>query len=137
MDPLSVICDRCGVESNYSLEKIRSFKASCISCDFSFKQIALKINKHHQEVENYFSKLEIIIRVEDEFSIEITDQEVEKILTIQNLLDMIYCKNGCSNEIVLHKVLEIIRASGFDISSIKNNEKLFNELEPAKYRYQD
>jgi len=132
IDPLPIICDNCGSKNDYPLEGVRSLQASCIECGYSFKKVGVEINNHHKEVGDYFSKLEILIQIEDKFSIEITDEEAEKILTLQDVLDVIYYKTGRSSKMILSKVKETIRTLGIDISTIESYQELISEFKYIK-----
>ena len=132
IDPLPITCNNCGSKNDYSLEEIRSLQASCIKCGFSFEKVGVKINDHHKEVDDYFSKLEILIEIEDKFSIVITDEEAEKILSFQNILDVISLKTNKSSKMILSKVTETIEALGVDASATENFQELLSEFKYLK-----
>ena len=132
IDPLSIICNNCGSKNDYPLEEIRSLKTSCIECGYSFKKVGMEINHHYKEVGDYFSKLELLIEIEDKFFIKITDEEAEKILTFQDILDVISYKTDKSSKVILSKVEETIRTLGIDISTIESHRELISEFKYIK-----
>ena len=132
IDPLPIICDNCGSKNDYSLAEICSLQVSCIKCDYSFKKIGVEINNHYKEVDDYFSKLEILIEIEDKFSINITDEEAEKILSFQDILDVISLKTNKPSKIILSKVTKTIEALGVDVPAIENFQELLSEFKYLK-----
>jgi acyl carrier protein len=89
IDPLPVKCPHCGEIHKYSVEDMRHFRSSCLTCNYDLASIGEEM----RENEAYWAFVSIdlagfVLRLEDKLHIHYEDKEVESLETLEEAINL-------------------------------------------------
>jgi uncharacterized C2H2 Zn-finger protein len=89
INPMLVKCPHCGEIHKYSVEDLRHFRASCLTCNCDLTSIG----KEMRENESYWAFVLIdlvgfVVRLEDKLHIHYEDKEVERLETLEEAFNL-------------------------------------------------
>lgn len=100
-NPLNTLCPACGDESQQNVADLVSLSAHCPKCGASLSSTGLEIRKAHDAWSTHCLKLELALSLEEHLTGAISDEELEPIATLADLialLELRLSKIGASDE---------------------------------------
>jgi hypothetical protein len=88
-DPAKVECPRCRRPSEYRVADLLALTAACRSCGASLAEKGRAMRRVKDEAASYFGLMMLAIYVEDQIGGEFTDEQLEPIKTLSDLVRLV------------------------------------------------
>lgn len=131
IDPHPVTCPNCQETHDYVLNNLLNLIAVCKSCGYNLSSIGQEMNDRLDDWSLFVMRIELIIELEKNLNVHYIDEEVEQLVTIEDVITLTASKASgrYDREQIKQQVYEAIAEVGEYIpSQLDSKMSLINAL---------
>jgi len=127
MDPLEVVCHKCGHLDEYPVADLMAYRAYCSSCNELFSEISARMNAEVAEVREWVCLIKIALDLEEIFDCEMEEEKLDQVETPAELIALLK-SNTPDNFDLLGEVSAVFEREGFHVSFPEDLKKPLREI---------